>query len=351
MNQDNMECSNIILCPIVLTVILPICGCNQSNANQAANEADTVSVSVTDDSYKLDFSEYGFVLNAPCEMKDVSAQASGDFLLNYGGVTDGNDPSRMTAYQLIVTLLPVGYKDIPKDELASKIDILIKSRMSSMKNVKPINFGYEGYKGYVGESTHNGMGQKGVIFSKENYIIALTVITNNDLNAKFNKFTNGFKAVSITTKTTKKVSATKKTAQRLAFGYSVEAPCGLKQYSSQDVDYSYSGAINPDNQDIAVVYKIQASQLPMALSNMQSSDKNQIKSNLINYLKSKGRYSICQVNVKNVFAYKTDYEESGFQFKECMILTDNHVIELMVFSKQGVSNKQFMEFVNSLNRL
>ncbi len=83
-------------------------------------------------------------------MKDVSAQASGDFLLNYGGVTDGNDPSRMTAYQLIVTLLPVGYKDIPKDELASKIDILIKSRMSSMKNVKPINFGYEGYKGYVG---------------------------------------------------------------------------------------------------------------------------------------------------------------------------------------------------------
>ena len=58
MNQDNMKCSNIILCPIVLTVILPICGCNQSNANQAANEADTVSVSVTDDSYKLDFSDF-----------------------------------------------------------------------------------------------------------------------------------------------------------------------------------------------------------------------------------------------------------------------------------------------------
>lgn len=105
------------------------------------------------------------------------------------------------------------------------------------------------------------------------------------------------------------------------------------------------------NQDIAVVYKLQASQLPVALSNMQSSDKNQIKRNLINYLKSEGRYSICQVNVKNVFAYKTDYEESGSQFKECMILTDNHVIELMVFPKQGVSNKQFMEFVNSLNRL
>lgn len=55
--------------------------------------------------------------------------------------------------------------------------------------------------------------------------------------------------------------------------------------------------------------------------------------------------------LKERFAYKTDYEESGFLFKECMIPTDKHVIELMVFSKQGVSNKQFMEFVNSLSRL
>ena len=56
-----MKFSNIILCTIVLTVILPICGCNQANANQAANVADTVSASVTDNSCKLDFSEYGFV--------------------------------------------------------------------------------------------------------------------------------------------------------------------------------------------------------------------------------------------------------------------------------------------------
>ena len=99
-------------------------------------------------------------------MEDVSAQTSGDFLVNYGGVTDADDPNKMTVYQILVTRLPIGYKDVDEKELTNKIDDLIKSQMSSMKNVTPISFGYEGYKGYIGETSHNGMKQKGVIFSK-----------------------------------------------------------------------------------------------------------------------------------------------------------------------------------------
>lgn len=283
-------------------------------------------------------------------MEDVSAHASGDFLLNYGGVTDADNPKKMTAYQLIVTRLPIGYKDINEKQLTNEIDVLIKSRMSSMKNVTPINFGYEGYKGYVGETSRNGMKQKGVIFSKDNYIIALTVLTNDNLVAKFNKYTNGFKTVSANNKK-QQVSGADKSVQRLSFGYSVEAPCILKPYPSQEVDYSYSGAINPDNQDKAIVYKIQVSQLPMALSDMISSDRNQIKKNLIDYLKSKGTYSACTVNVNSTFAYKIEYKESGFLIKECMILTEKHIIELMIFSKQGVSENKFLKFVNSLKKI
>ena len=283
-------------------------------------------------------------------MEDLSAQVSGDFLLNYGGVTDAGDPKKMTAYQLVVTRLPIGYKDVDEKELKNKIDALIKSQMSSMKNVTPISFGYEGYKGYVGETTHNGMKQKGVIFSKDNYIIALMVIANDNLVAKFNKFTNGFKPISAKN-TKQQVSVTDKSVQRLSFGYSIEAPCILKQYPSPEVDYSYSGAINPDNQDEAIVYKIQVSQLPMALSNMITSDRNQIMKNLIDFLKSKGAYSACSVNVNNIFAYKIGYKENGFMIKECMILTENHIIELMIFSKQGVSENQFLKFVNSLKKI
>ena len=65
--------------------------------------------------------------------------------------------------------------------------------MKNFHNLKSVRFGYEGYQGYVGETTHNGFAQKGVIFRKDNLLIALTVITNNHLEEKFNKFTNGFK--------------------------------------------------------------------------------------------------------------------------------------------------------------
>ena len=46
-----------------------------------------------------------------------------------------------------------------------------------------------------------------------------------------------------------------------------------------------------------------------------------------------------------------EYKESGFLIKECMILTENHIIELMTFSKQGVSDTQFLKFVNSLKKI
>ena len=331
-------------------IILSVCGCNQFNPTHKVHSSDTETTSSIENGYTLDFSEYGFILKAPCKMENVSAHASGNFLLNYGGVTYADDPNKMTAYQLVVTRLPIGYKDVDEKELTNRIDALIKSQMSSMKNVTPISFGYEGYKGYVGETSHNGMKQKGVIFSKDNYIIALTVISNDNLVAKFNKYTNGFKAVSAKN-TEQQISVDDKTVQRLSFGYSVEAPCILKQYPSQEVDYSYSGAINPDNQDKAIVYKIQVSQLPMALSDMISSDRNQIKKNLIDYLKSRGTYSACTVNVNSIFAYKIEYKESGFLIKECMILTENHIIELMTFSKQGVSDTQFLKFVNSLKKI
>lgn len=344
-----MNKKNFISNFIALMIMLSVCGCNQFNPTHKVHSSDTETKSFFENNYTLDFSEYGFILKAPCQMEDVSAQTSGDFLVNYGGVTDVDDPNKMTVYQLLVTRLPIGYKDVDEKELTNKIDDLIKSQMSSMKNVTPISFGYEGYKGYIGETSHNGMKQKGVIFSKDNYIIALTVITNDNIVTKFNKYTNGFKSVPI--KNTQQVSIAGKSVQRLSFGYSIEAPCFLKQYPSQDVDFSYSGAINPDNQDKAIVYKIQVNQLPMALSYMNSSDRNQIKKNLINYLESKGTYSACTVNVNNSFAYKTEYKENGFLIKECMILSENHIIELMIFSKQGVSENQFLKFVNSLKKI
>lgn len=324
-------------------VAISLLACNQPTSNTSTT---TEVLSDTQDAYTYEFNEYGFTLKAPCRMEDVSSQAKGDFLVNYGGVTNQDDPKTMAAYQLIVSRLPVGYRDLPKEEIESKVDEIIKSQMSGMNNLKSISFGYEGYKGYVGETIHNRLKQKGVIFLKDNYTIALTVMTNDNLEARFNSFSNGFKSTSKTKDKSKSIGA-QSNFQKLFFGYSVSAPCSLKRFDSPDVDYSYSGAINPDNQDIAIVYKVQASVLPMEYSQMIKSDQQQIKNNLLGYLRSKDSFAECRVGVKNHFAYKASYTESGFKFKECMILTDKHVIELMMFSKNGVSDTKFKEFVSS----
>ena len=128
----------------IATVFLS--ACSQSNANKSNQlSVDTIQSQI----YNHDFKEYGFTLKAPCQLQDVSSQAKGDFLVNYGGVTNPNNPETMAAYQLIVSRLPIGYKNVPKEKLESKVDEIIKSMMAGMTNLQSISFGYEGYKGYV----------------------------------------------------------------------------------------------------------------------------------------------------------------------------------------------------------
>lgn len=145
--------------------------------------------------YHLDFPEYGFSIDAPCLMEDVSAQVSGNFLLNYGGVTDGDNREKMAAYQLIVSRAPVGYRDLPKEQYEKNIDDVLRDQVQRFSKYKAIRFSYDELPGYVCETNHNGYGQKGVMFAMDNYIIGLTVISNDNLESKFNKFTNSFRRV------------------------------------------------------------------------------------------------------------------------------------------------------------
>ena len=149
----------------------------------------------TDSEFTKSFPEYGFSITAPCQLEDVSAHSSGDFLLNLGGVTNENDMQKMAAYQFIVTRLPIGYKNLSKAELSRRIDNMLRQQTSRFNNVEPIRVGYEEFPGYVGYTQHQGLQQKGMMFAVNNYIIAMTVMTNNDLEAKFNKFSNGFKII------------------------------------------------------------------------------------------------------------------------------------------------------------
>lgn len=188
---------------IILTLAFLLCSCQfktqtKEHMHNALQQTDTTlldsTYSFSEDEYQY-FQVCGFAIKDPCKLKDVSQHVHGNSFINYGGIINEDDPNKMTAYQIIVNRLPVGYKDLSKQELAHGIEKLMKESMANFSNYKPIRFSYNEYPGYVMTCTTKGYAQKGVMFWKDNFIICLTIITNDGLNEKFNKFTNSFKSI------------------------------------------------------------------------------------------------------------------------------------------------------------
>ena len=138
------------------------------------------------------FSQFGVAVKAPIQLQDVSRRAEGDFALNYAGLVDENKPT-VAFYQFIVSSLPVGYRNYTENQLQVVVGEFIKSMTSSFTNVKKVYFGDEECIGYVGDTKTNGYNQRGLIFYRKGHIYALTVVTNYQLEQRFNKFTNGVK--------------------------------------------------------------------------------------------------------------------------------------------------------------
>jgi hypothetical protein len=331
---------------IFLISIFLLSSCQYKGGNAVLEDSimsDSANLSIDDYQY---FNECGFAIKAPCLLEDVSQQASGNFFLNYGGVINEGNPSRMAAYQVIVNRLPIGYKDLSKHELSNLVDDLMKKGLGGFSNSKAIKFSYNEYPGYVAECTTKGYAQKGVMFWKDNFIICLTVITNDELDKKFNKFTNSFKDIELT-------NINAKSSQEISMqpikeiGYSLYIPCDLRKAEMQGFDIYYDGAINGESQEKAIVYKIMANKLPLPFSKMNAYDKKTIKQNLINYLRSKGNYKKWEAPISSHFAYIANSTEQGFKMKEALILDDDMVIELVMFSKLNIDT-EFKDFINSI---
>lgn len=307
------------------------------------DEAVVDSADLNIDNYQY-FNECGFAVKAPCLLEDVSQQSSGNFFLNYGGVINEDNPSKMTAYQVIVNRLPIGYKDLSKHELSSLVDSLMKKGLDKFSSSKAVKFSYDEYPGYTMECITNGYAQKGVMFWKDNFIICLTVITNDRLNEKFNRFTNSFKSIP---KVNIKLSQNIRMQPIKEIGYSLHIPCDLRKTEMQDYDIYYDGAINGESQEKAIVYKIMANRLPIPYSKMNAYDRKTIKHNLINYLQSKENYEKWEAPISSYMSYIANSTEQGFKIKEVLILNEDMVINLVMFSKLNIELR-FKEFINSI---
>jgi hypothetical protein len=189
----------VIICFLIVIAFVSNYGNSSGRNNTVIEGTDSIgeyidSSAIGKDFY-LEFPQYGFALDAPCKMEDVSSEVKGDFLLNYGGVSNGNDIDNGVAYQLIVNKVPVGYRDLSKEQLNKIIDKLFRDQLPSFDSYKKIKFGYEGYPGYEVTTSNKGYNQKGVMFVKDNLVIALTVFSRKKVDQELNKFTNCFKVL------------------------------------------------------------------------------------------------------------------------------------------------------------
>lgn len=186
----------VFLTSITLLLLLSSCNNNQNNKssnNKINEEVENSKIPSSKKSEYQFFQDYGIAVKLPCILEDVSNQTNADFDLNYGGIDNANNKEKLAAYQLMIIKLPVGYKDLSPEELNEKVDIKLKEILGNLQNLKSVYFGYENYPGYVVETSHNGYSQKAITFHKENFIYCLTVMTNDNLEERFNNLTNNIK--------------------------------------------------------------------------------------------------------------------------------------------------------------
>jgi len=162
------------------------CGTNSNNGSNQEGASKE---------YTKTFEEFGFSISAPCILEDVSSQVSGTFEANYGGIVNPDDPENATVYQVAVTKLPSDIEGLSEADQQEILDQRMNLENAGFTNVKKVLFSDNNYIGYVGDTQHNGLMQRGMMFKKGKHIITLTVLTNIDLDEKFNKFTNSFKVI------------------------------------------------------------------------------------------------------------------------------------------------------------
>lgn len=349
-----------------ITLILFITSCqvktsnsNQSTSNEKIENSSSENLEDEDTSPNRDasyykekgyqiFSEFGLAIKAPDILEDVSKQSPGDFALNYAVTINGSNPTKTAFYQLMVIRLPVGYKenhDLVEEKLLSMVNV-----MDSYKKVK---VGHSGYDGYIANFKHNEYAGKVETFHKDEYIFGLTVITNDNLRERFNQFTNSLRFFD-ETKSNEEVNMSNSTETNKVelsnIGLTItNPPCLLTQGKQEGHDYYYHGAINGDDRDNAIVYKIMVNELPMNYSEMIKSDKETIKSNLLSWAESKG--VVQKINNTNChYSLTFDYMEQGFKIKQAIILTDKYVYEFMVLSKLNI-DKEFRVFLENMRYL
>jgi tetratricopeptide (TPR) repeat protein len=133
------------------------------------------------------FSEYNVAVKCPCVLKDGSQETSQNHNFNFGCVENEHLKSESIFYQLIINKFPDGYKDLSDDK---KKETWFKLRDGLKKAGSSQDVVFKNTDAVVINYKHNGLDGRSILFVRGNYNYAFNVITNNQIDSKFNYLTN-----------------------------------------------------------------------------------------------------------------------------------------------------------------
>jgi len=129
------------------------------------------------------FSEYQFAVKCPAILKEVSRQSNDNFDFNYEGSNDD------TFYQIMIIRIPDGTRDMSKNEYRE----FLQNMFGNKGGGKHVLWGEENLPAYLlDDYVQDGYKGRGIAVERNGRVYAINILTNSNLKAKFNGFTNNF---------------------------------------------------------------------------------------------------------------------------------------------------------------
>ena len=189
---------------IFLCLLLACVGCIPLPHKKSNRDAESKE-------YTRAFKEFGFLITAPCELKedppvnDLWNDAYYKTVFIKGVMDDPDNADYMILYLIKVIETDKAFEELSETEQNELMEKIKKADFdespgSGFFDVEKILF-LDKYPGYVGGRNYADLCARSMTFNKGKYIISLTVLDDNPncdqkiLNQRFNKFTKSFKAI------------------------------------------------------------------------------------------------------------------------------------------------------------
>jgi hypothetical protein len=137
------------------------------------------------------FSSRNLAVKAPVRLENMASQTRERHDFNFGGVENSRSESRIAFYQIIINNLPRTYQNLSDSEKIAFEEKMI--RESFPRDAKQIEF--KGLKAFILSYSHDGYMAKSLMFIKDGRTYGFNLITNNNLEAKFEEYINNIQFI------------------------------------------------------------------------------------------------------------------------------------------------------------